>query len=140
MHREDHRRGGTGAAERVAHVGEVENRGAFATKILWNLDTQQALDARRVNGFLRETRFAIDVFGVFSRGYRDRGGALWKGTAIRDDVFTGVGSRKIVNVHCHYALDELSVRAVACFAKGRIGHSNKFRFTPRLKDLIQMRR
>ena len=43
MHRKDHRRGSAGAAERVAHVGNIEDRRAVAAELPRDLDAQKPL-------------------------------------------------------------------------------------------------
>ena len=45
MHREDHRGRRAGAAERIEHVGDIEDRRAVAAERFRNLDAQQPLGA-----------------------------------------------------------------------------------------------
>src|ERR1700684_1148475 len=63
MHREDHRGGRTGAAERVAHVGYVENRRAVSAEGLRDLDAEQTLRARCIDGLLWEACATVDIVG-----------------------------------------------------------------------------
>src|ERR1700722_2926336 len=87
MHRKYHGRGGAGAAERVAHVGDVEDRCAVATKFQRNLASQKFLRPRGLDGGLREACLAIDAFG-FRGGYRrDACRALQEGGSIVKGLF-----------------------------------------------------
>jgi hypothetical protein len=64
MHRKDHGGRGAGAAERVAHVGNVGDRRAVAAELMRDLQAQQPLRARRVDRSFREPGVAIDRFGL----------------------------------------------------------------------------
>src|ERR1700722_16752515 len=103
MHREDHRGGRTDAAERVAHVGNVENGRAVAAEGLRDLHAEQALRARCVEGLLREGGATIGVVGLGGCGGGDGGYSLREGTAIEDELFAGlfVGVTKmgLLNIH-----------------------------------------
>src|SRR6516162_8214271 len=64
MHGKDHGGGRAGAAERVAQVGDVEDRGAEAAERDGNLCAQQLVLARGVDRSVRKTRFSVDLFGI----------------------------------------------------------------------------
>ena len=84
MHREDHRRGGAGAAERVAHVGDVVDRGAVAAELDAGSGRRAASAARAASiAALRKARVAIDLFGLGRRSGGDRGRALREGSRDR---------------------------------------------------------
>ncbi len=87
MHRKDHRRRRAGAAERVAHVGDIGDRCAVAAERQRDLDAQQPLRAHRVERFLREPRIAVDRFGFRGGGRRNRSRSLREGTAVGNELF-----------------------------------------------------
>src|SRR5580692_10852014 len=104
MHREDHRGGRAGAAERVAHIGHVENRRPVSAEGLRDLNAKQALRARRIDGFLREAGATVDVVGLRGCGRGYGSDSLREGTAIEDELFAGLFSAGVtktglLNIH-----------------------------------------
>jgi hypothetical protein len=75
MHGKDHRRGGAGLAEHVAHVNHVGHARALAAELDRDHHAEQALRTRGREGFTRKARVAIDGIAVFRRRRRDDLGA-----------------------------------------------------------------
>ena len=91
MHGENHRRGGAGAAERVANIGHVRDAGALAAELVRNGGSEQAFGARRRNRLRGKTRVAIDSRCVFRRDRGDPFGASGE-TCHTCRVWTAAGS------------------------------------------------
>src|SRR3984885_2072478 len=120
MHRENHRGGRTGAAERVAYVGNIEDRRAVSAEGLRDLDAEQALRARRIDGLLREACVTVDVVGLGGRGCGYGGDSLRKGATIGDELFAGLFSARVtktglLNIHVKCVPDGLSVRSIGAY-------------------------
>src|SRR6185437_1687457 len=108
MHREDHRRGGAGATERVADVGNLRYRGAVAAERERNLDTQKPLLTRCVDSYFRKARVAIDFLGLRRGSCCDRGRPLRERTAIDNELFADLARGSVaepcfLHIHDRYA-------------------------------------
>ncbi len=105
MHGEDHGSGGAGAAERVADLGDVVDRGTEAAELDRNLHAEKFLRAGGVDRGLRKARFEVDLFGLRGGCGCDRRGALMEQRApVEQQTFgcvTGgrVTKRGFANVH-----------------------------------------
>jgi len=75
MHGKDHRRGGAGLAEHVAHVNHVGDACALAAELDWDHHSKQALRARGCEGFRRKACVTVDGIAVFRRRRGDNLGA-----------------------------------------------------------------
>ena len=75
MHRVDHGRRGTGAAERVTDVGNLGNAGALAAELAGHGDAQQAMLPSSRDRLRRKPRLGIDRAGMRSRDRRNLLGA-----------------------------------------------------------------
>src|ERR1700733_8365242 len=120
MHREDHRAGRTSAAERITHIGNVEDRGAVSAEGLRDLYAEQAMRARRVDGLLREACVTVDVIGLGGCGRSYGGDSLREGAAIGDELFAGLFSARVtktglLNIHGKCVPDGLSVRSIGAY-------------------------
>src|SRR5579883_305100 len=71
MHRKDHRRGGAGPAERIAHFGDVTDRSPIAAELDRNLGAQKSLLTGDLESLLRKPRVAIDRFHLDRSSFRD---------------------------------------------------------------------
>ena len=145
MHREDHRRRRAGAAERVAHLGNVGDRRAVAAEPLRDLDAQKPLLARRVDGGLREARVAVDLLGLRRCSGCDARRPLREGTAVDKEWLVGLfrdgfAEPGFLHVHGRFASRVWRVRnTCVSIAQGRIDRLTASDNTE-AKDLIQMRR
>jgi hypothetical protein len=90
MHGEDHRGRRAGAAERVAHLGDVEDRGAEAAELDRDLRAEQLALAGGVERGFGEARLRVDLFGVSRRRGGDRRGALLEGGAAIEQRFAAL--------------------------------------------------
>jgi hypothetical protein len=109
---------GAGAAQRIAHVGDLENRGALAAELGRDLDTQQFLIPRRIDGGLRKARFAVDRLGLCRSRRCDHGGSLQEGAAVEQNLFCGRSRRQtaepgILDIHRRYSFRDSNIARVA---------------------------
>ena len=72
VHGEDHRGRRAGAAERVAHLGDVVDRGAEAAELDRDLRAEQLALAGRIDRGFREARLLVDFLGFRCCGLGDR--------------------------------------------------------------------
>ena len=98
VHGKDHRRGRTGASERVAHVGDVGDRRAVAAERDRDLGAQKPFLARRVDRGLWEARLAVDRFGLRRRSLGDGGRPVPERGSVEREWYT-VAELDFLNVH-----------------------------------------
>ena len=104
MHRKDHRRGGAGAAERVAHLGDVGDRRTVAAEPVRDLDAEEFLLPRGVDGGFREPGVAVDLLGFRRRRGGDRRRPAREGAAVDDEGLAGLFCGVVVEpcfLHVH---------------------------------------
>src|ERR1700755_949949 len=144
MHGEDHRGRGAGTAERVAHLGDVEDRGAEAAELDRDLRAEQLALAGGVDCGLGEACLEVDVFGIGGSCGRDGSGALLEGGAAVEQLLAAfIRSTKygFLDVHGLTRSDFfVVVNAWAPAANAADKHFLSLRFDPKAMDLIQMRR
>ena len=145
MHRKDHRGGGAGATQRIAHVGDVEDRCAVAAERDRDLGAEKFLLARRVDRGFREARITIDIDGLLCGDRGDGRCPLHERGGPRSNcslMSSAAESRSLAS--CTFmpvCLQGSSVRS-ACAEIASRCHIDRHDASDRgkAKDLIQMRR
>src|ERR1700681_3303801 len=141
MHRKDHRRGSAGATERVADIGNVEDRGSVAAELRRNLNSKKFFPARRVDGRLWEARIAIDFLRLGRGCGCDSCRPLQEGTPIEQELFACLVRGRaeapcVWHVHRRYASRICDLREHRAHATP--DRLSSFRSSLQAKDLIQM--
>src|SRR6185312_4868860 len=103
MHGENHCGRGAGAAERVAHLGNVVDRSAEAAELDRDLRAEQLALARRVDRGLGEAALEVDLFGFRRCSRRHCCGPFHKGKAMVEQYrltgFATAANARVLDVH-----------------------------------------
>jgi hypothetical protein len=141
MHGEDHRGRGAGATERVAHLGDVEDRSAEAAELDRDLRAEQLALARRVDRSPGEASLLVHVLGIRARHRGDLRGPLRKRRSLieqRGRTVAVLADFRFLNVHAR-RLRGLSACTLR-WQRDAHGWSDCLRLNPEAMNLIQIRR